>query len=83
MGMGDKKLPYTPSYSPIRCDVSGHMFAPCAVRSCPEPHVIERYGTGGVANVSIYVCRKCKYGVADKFCGAMECGYGLEQRVQA
>ena len=83
MGMGDKKQPFTPSYAPVRCDVSGHLFAPCAVRQCPEPHVIERYGTGGVANVCIYVCRRCKYKVTIQYCGALGCGYGLGKGIQA
>ena len=75
MGMGDKKPPFSPSYEPIRDDVIGKRFAPCAVRSCPEPHVINRYGVGGVANVSIYTCRKCKYVQTYKYHGGVSCGY--------
>ena len=82
MGMGDKKQPFTPKYEPIIDDVIGKAFAPCCVRECPEPHVIDRYGIGGVAHVSIYTCRKCKYKVTTPFCGALGCSYGLEQRVQ-
>ena len=82
MGMGDKKQPFTPKYEPIIDDVIGNVFAPCCVRECPEPHVIDRYGIGGVAHVSIYTCRKCKYKVTTPFCGALGCSYGLEQRVQ-
>lgn len=83
MGMGDKKQTYAPSYAPVLCNVTGKMFAPVCVRECKEPHVVDRYGIGGKANVSIYVCRKCKYKVTVQNCGALGCGYGLEQSVQA
>lgn len=82
MGMGDKPKQYVAKYDPIMCDVSHNMFAPCVMRRCPHPKVIDRYGIGGEANVSIYVCRKCKYKVKVPFCGALGCGYELEQRVQ-
>ncbi len=75
MGMGDKKAPYTPSYEPVRDDVLGKMFSPCAVRSCPEPHVRKKYGVGGVANVSVWTCRKCKYVKTYKWHGGVGCGY--------
>ena len=75
MGMGDKKAQYTPSYEPVRDDVIGKMFSPCAVRSCQEPHVIKRYGVGGVANVSVWTCRKCKYVKTYKWHGGVGCGY--------
>lgn len=75
MGMGDRKAPYTPSYEPVRDDVLGKMFSPCAVRNCPEPHVIKRYGVGGVANVSVWTCRKCKYVKTYKWHGGVGCGY--------
>lgn len=81
MGMGDKKKPFIPSYAPVRDDVIGRSFAPCAVRPCPEPHVIARFGVGGVANVSIYTCRKCKYKVEYKYHGGLSCG--LEDSVHA
>lgn len=77
MGMGDKKIPYTPKFEPIRDDVNGLMFSPGAVRECPEPHVIKRYGVGGVANVSLYTCKKCKYAKTYKFHGGVSCGYEL------
>ena len=83
MGMGDKPQPFTPTYTPIRCDVTGHMFSPCAVRRCPEPHVIDKYGLGGEAHVSVWVCKTCRYGEKDKYCDAYGCKYGLEERVQA
>jgi len=83
VGMGDKKQAYTPSYTPVRCDVSGHMFAPVCIAECKETHVVKRYGIGGRCMVSVYICRKCKYKVKDPYCGALGCGYGLEQNVQA
>ncbi len=75
MGMGDKKLPYQPDYEPIRDDVIGKRFSPCCVRSCPEPHVIKKYGVGGVAMVSVYTCRKCRYVKTYKWHGGVSCGY--------
>lgn len=82
IGQGDKKQAYAPSYAPVLCNVTGKMFSPCCMRECKEPHVVERYGIGGKAMVSIYVCQKCKYKVTTPYCGALGCGYGLEQRVQ-
>ena len=81
MGMGDKKPPFIPSYEPILCDVSGHLFKPCSIRQCPEPHVIKRYGTGGVANVSVWVCRKCPYHQNQKLFGGVSCRYGLDNSI--
>lgn len=75
MGMGDKKKQYEPSYEPIRDDVIGKRFYSGSVRSCPEPHVIKRYGIGGVANVSVYTCRKCRYAISHKWHGGLSCGY--------
>lgn len=79
--MGDKKIPYVPSYEPIYDDVLHKMFAPVLMRKCPSEAVIRRYGTGGIANVSIYVCKKCIYGQKHKMMGAWYCG--LEQNLQA
>lgn len=79
--MGDKKIPYVPSYEPIIDDVLLKKFAPVLMRKCPSEAVIRRYGTGGIANVSIYVCKKCAYGHKHKMMGAWYCG--LEQDLQA
>lgn len=65
-------------YEPIRDDVIGKMFSPGSVRSCPEPHVIKRYGVGGRANVSVYTCRKCKYHEDVKWFGGVKCGYEVK-----
>ena len=81
MGMGDRKPPFTPSYAPVRDDITGMMFGSGLVRSCPEPHVIKRYGVGGVANVTVYTCRKCKYGKTYEMHGGVSCNYGVEQNV--
>lgn len=56
-------------------DVIGRNFADSMVRSCPEPHVIKRYGTGGVAHVSVYTCRKCKYRKEYELHGGVSCTY--------
>ena len=80
MGIGDKSKAFEPSYVPVRCDVSGKMFTPGCVRSCPEPHVIKKYGVGGVANVSVYVCRKCRYVIKHKWMGGVSCGYQQESQ---
>ena len=82
MGMGDRPKTYAPPYAPTLCNVTGKMFAQVCMRECKEPHVVEIYGIGGKAMVSVYVCRKCKYKVTTPFCGALGCGYGLEQVVQ-
>lgn len=83
MGMSDRPKTFNPAYAPIRDDVIGKAFAPCAVRRCTEPHVVDRWGIGWVCNVSVYTCRKCKYKVKHKYHGGLSCGYGMEQRVQA
>jgi hypothetical protein len=78
VGQGDKPKQFEPKYKPIRDDVLGKSFAPCCMRSCPEPHVIKRYGTGGQANVSVYVCRKCRYHEDMKWFGGVKCGYEVK-----
>lgn len=75
MGMGDAKKPFNPFYKTVRDDVLGKYFAECLVRSCPHPSVIARYGTGGVVNVSVYTCRKCKYKKEYQFHGGVSCTY--------
>ena len=72
--MGEKK-PLDQKYEPIRDDVNGKLFSPGCVRQCPEPHVIKKFGVGGVANVSVWVCRKCRYHVDMKWFGGVRCGY--------
>lgn len=81
MGMGDKPKAFSPRYGAIRDDVIGKSFAACMMRECPEPHVIARFGVGGVANVSVYTCRKCLHKVEYKLHGGISCG--LDERVQA
>lgn len=77
MGMGDKKEPYVPPYTKLRCDVTEKMFPQIAVRECPNPKVIARYGTGGIARVCVYVCRKCVFCIKHERHGGVGCGYGL------
>ena len=77
MGMGDQKERYVPKHPAIRCDVTGKMFHVLAVRECPNRHVIARYGTGGVAHVNMYSCRKCVFGIKYEQHGGVGCGYGL------
>lgn len=66
---------------PTRDDVNGRVFADCMMRSCPEPHVIKRFGVGGIANVSVYTCRKCRNHTEFKFHGGVGCG--LDERIHA
>ena len=80
MGMGDVKLPYEPPRKPIRCDVSGKIFTASMVRKCHEEAVVRRYGTGGEANVSVWICRKCKHAIHYKFHGGLGCE--LERKLQ-
>lgn len=75
MGMGDKPKAFSPHHNAVRDDVIGKAFSDCLMRSCPEPHVIKRYGTGGVANVSVYVCRKCRYRKEYELHGGVSCTY--------
>lgn len=57
-----------------RCDVTGYTFPNISVQECPSPAVIKKYGVGGKANVSIYVCRKCKHVIPCEFFGGIKCG---------
>lgn len=75
MGLGDEKRNINPSYAPIVDDVIGKRFAPVCMRSCPHPKVIEKYGVGGVANVSVWVCRKCRYHKNMEMFGGVKCEY--------
>lgn len=75
MVMGDSKPRFEPRYKPIRDDVLGKEFYAGCMRSCPHPKVIERYGVGGKANVSVYVCRKCRHHIDEKWFGGVRCGY--------
>lgn len=69
-------------YEPIFDDTIGKRFHPVLMRSCPHPAIIKKYGTGGVANVSIYTCKKCKHHTEFKGHGGIGCNYGLEANVQ-
>ena len=82
MGMGDKPKTFTPNHNRIRDDVIGKEFAACSMRTCPEPHVIKRFGTGGIANVSVYTCKRCKYRIEYKTHFGVGCSYGLENDIQ-
>lgn len=75
MGMGEIKPRFEPKYKPIMDDVLGKEFYAGCMRSCPHPRVIERYGVGGVCNVSVYVCRKCRHHIDEKWFGGVRCGY--------
>ena len=65
----------TANYAPVRDDVIGKFFAASLMRSCPEPHVIKAFGSGGVAMVSIYTCKRCKYRKEYKLHGGVSCEY--------
>lgn len=62
----------------IKDDVSGQKFDEISVRECKHPSVVRKYGHGGVCNVSVYTCAKCKMSVRVPFCGALTCGYERE-----
>ena len=76
MGMGDSKPIYTPKYKPLKCAVTGLSFASVSMRECPHEAVRRAYGGGGAVNVSIWVCKRCKYGEKSKFDGGVKCVYG-------
>lgn len=81
MGMGDQKPPFKPNHNRVRDDVIGREFVACAVRSCPHPKVIQRFGVGGVANVSVYTCRKCRFHTEHSLHFGIGCNYGLDEGV--
>lgn len=84
MGMGDEKKRYSPTYGKKLDVVLNRYFADCSVRECHHPNVIKRFGTGGVATVSLYTCKKCRHGKKEKLYGGWYCGYNaVEQGVQA
>ena len=64
-------------HEPVRDDVNGLMFGYSMVRQCPEPHVRKRYGVGGIANVSVLTCQKCRHKITYKLHGGLGCGYEL------
>ena len=78
MGAGDRPIPYRPKYEPVRDDVNGKVFGSGMMRECPEPHVQKKYGVGGIANVSVYTCRKCRYVKTYPMHGGVSCTYGME-----
>lgn len=60
-------------------DVLGKSFAASLMRSCPHPSVRRNYGVGGNVNVSVYVCRKCRYHEDTKWFGGVKCIYEQQQ----
>ena len=64
------------SYEPIRDDVLGLRFDPVCMKACPHPGLINKYGVGGKANVSVYTCRKCRFVVKEY--GGVKCGFTTE-----
>lgn len=60
---------------PIYDDVLGKRFAASLMRVCPHPSVIRKYGVGGKCNVSVYVCRKCRYRKEYELHGGVSCTY--------
>ena len=68
-----KQKPTKPPF--MRCDVTGREYHSCMVRECFHPQVLRRYGKNGKANVSIYVCRKCRHKVTVPDCGMLGCSY--------
>ena len=62
--------------NPITDDVIGFRFAPVCMRQCPHPGVRKKYGVGGVANVLVYTCRKCRHHKnSPTIYGGVSCGY--------
>lgn len=75
MGEGDSKKQFSPDYAPIIDDTCGKPFYPGCMRRCPHPGVIAKYGTGGVCNVSVWTCRKCRFVVNHPMMGGVSCGF--------
>lgn len=57
----------------VRCDISGKMFHPSSTRRCLDGAVVRKYGTGGIVNVSVWVCNKCHHAIHYKFHGGLGC----------
>lgn len=83
MGMGDQRKPFEPNHARIYDDVLHLTFPKICMRECPHPQVIKQFGVGGVANVSLYVCRKCRYRETYEGYGGVGCTYGrVDEAVQ-
>ena len=63
----------------IKDDVIGRSFDEISVRECKYPAVVKRYGHGGICNVSVYTCKKCKFALRVSFTTALKCGYESEE----
>ena len=74
MGMGDKKIQYEPTVYKTMCDVTKKEFYYGTVRRCQEPNVIKHYGE----NVSLYICKKCKYVQEYPMFGGISCKYEVK-----
>lgn len=73
MGMGDNKTAPRPASVTYFDPVQKASFADSLMRECPYPAVQERYGKG--TKVSVYTCRKCRYGVRQKLFAGWGCSY--------
>ncbi len=62
----------------LMCDVSGQYYDADMMAKCKHPAVLERFGHNKPqADVSSYVCKRCKYGVKPyKDLDAVRCAYG-------
>lgn len=78
MGMGDKPQTFTIPTAPVFDNVLRVAFAGCAMRPCPHPAVQKKYGMGGECNVSVYVCRGCKFAVRHRLFAGYICDYKEE-----
>ena len=79
--MGDVKPPFRPEHGRVRDDVIGREFAACAMRSCPHPTVIRKFGLGGVANVSVWTCKRCRFHTEFPLHFGIGCNYGLDEGI--
>ena len=76
MGMGDKPERFRPHYGTSFCVVLKQYFDNMLMRYCPHEGVQEKYGRG--CKVSVYVCRKCRYGVRHPQFAGWKCVYGID-----
>lgn len=63
----------------VKDDILGYSFSPDEVRNCPHPGMIRKYGDGNHLKVSVWVCKKCKLSVKDKFADMYKCTFGGNQ----
>lgn len=63
------------------CNVTNRYFDETSVRECKNDWVVQHYGVDGKCNVSIWICKKCKFREKpyDNIDGYV-CNYGKDKK---